>query len=239
MKQNKKLKFFINIVANGVILLVLAVFCGLTLNFDSQNVFLANGNSAIYNGDKNPNKVSLMINVYWGTEYLNDILKVLKNENVSTTFFVGGQWVEKEPEMLKKIYENGHEIGNHGYFHRDHNKLSYEQNKEEISVCQTLVFETIGVNMNLFAPPSGAYNNTTLKVASDLGYKTIMWSKDTIDWRDKDASLVFSRATKNVTGGDLILMHPTAHTLEALPNILHHYKTNGLIATTVSENLKV
>jgi len=65
-----------------------------------------------------------------------------------------------------------------------------------------------------------------------------MWSKDTIDWRDKDANLVFSRATKNIEGGDLILMHPTEHTLKALPLILEYYSINGYTATTVSECLK-
>ena len=91
--------------------------------------------------------------------------------------------------------------------------------------------------MNLFAPPSGAFNKTTLQVANDLGYKTIMWSKDTIDWRDKDADLVYTRATKNVVGGDLILMHPTEHTAKALPNILEYYKNNNLVATTVSNTI--
>ena len=64
-----------------------------------------------------------------------------------------------------------------------------------------------------------------------------MWSKDTIDWRDKDESLVFSRATKNLKGGDLILMHPTEHTKNALKKILDYYKENGFSAVTVSEHI--
>ena len=239
MRLTKKHKLFVHVFSNLIILLMLVTICGLTLNFNSQKVFGNVNNEAIYNGNKNSNKVSLMINVYWGSEYIPDILKVLKNSNVKTTFFVGGQWVEKEPELLAQIFNDGHEIGNHGYFHRDHDKLSYDQNKEEIKVCETLVFKNIGVKMNLFAPPSGAFNKTTLQVASELGYKTIMWSKDTIDWRDKDENTVFLRATKNVKGGDLILMHPTNHTLKALPKILDYYKNNNLIATTVTDNLNV
>ena len=64
-----------------------------------------------------------------------------------------------------------------------------------------------------------------------------MWSKDTIDWRDKDADLVFKRATKDIKGGDFILMHPTAHTLEALPRILDYYKELGIKSVTVTENI--
>ena len=93
--------------------------------------------------------------------------------------------------------------------------------------------------MNLFAPPSGAYNSTTIDVADELGYKTIMWSKDTIDWRDKDTDIIFQRATNNVTGGDLILMHPTEATLEALPKILDYYRSNNLTVCTVSQNIGI
>lgn len=242
MKKNnslKKEKFFIHGIANFIIFSILMFFITLTLSNNSQSVFGSNSSNPIYNGNINSNKVSLMINVYWGTEYLDDMLDVLKKYNVKTTFFVGGQWVEKEQEMLIKIKDYGHEIGNHGYFHSDHDKLSYQQNYEEIKTCHTLVEKLTNVSMNLFAPPSGSFSKTTLNVANDLGYKTIMWSKDTIDWRDKDENLVYNRATKNVKGGDLILMHPTEHTLKALPKILDYYKSNNIVATTVSETLKL
>ncbi len=237
IKKSFKEKFFIHGIANFIIFSVLIVFVCLTLSQSAKSVFGTNSTDPIYNGNKNSNKVSLMFNVYWGTEYLDSMLETLKNYDVKTTFFVGGQWVEKEPEYLTKIFNAGHEIGNHGFFHRDHDKLSYEQNKEEISTCHTMVKNNIALDMNLFAPPSGAFNKTTLQVANDLGYKTIMWSKDTIDWRDKDADLVYTRATKNVVGGDLILMHPTEHTAKALPNILEYYKNNNLVATTVSNTI--
>ena len=107
MKQ-KKHKLFVNVISNFVIMLILAIFCGLTLNFNSQQVFSFNKSEAIYNGNRNSNFVSLMINVYWGSEFIPDILNVLKQYDVTTTFFVGGQWVEKEPELLKQIYDSGH-----------------------------------------------------------------------------------------------------------------------------------
>ena len=91
--------------------------------------------------------------------------------------------------------------------------------------------------MNLFAPPSGAYSKTTVEVASNLGYQTIMWTRDTIDWRDKDADLIYSRAVKDAKGGDLVLMHPTEKTLEALENIIITLQEKGLKVTTVSDTL--
>lgn len=192
----------------------------------------------IYHGNQDSNKVSLMINVYWGTEYLEGILDTLDRYDAKCTFFVGGQWVEKEPEMLKEICSRGHEIANHGYFHRDQEYLDYSQNLEEIKVNHELVKTLLGIEMSLFAPPSGSFNKSTLEASKNLGYSTIMWTKDTIDWRDKDANLIYSRATNNIKGGDLILAHPTEKTLQALPLILEYYKLNNFVATTVTECLK-
>lgn len=194
--------------------------------------------SAIYQGNTDSNEVCFMINVYWGTEFLDEMLNTLDDYNVKTTFFVGGMWAEKEPDMLQKMYEKGHEIANHGYYHKDHDKLSAQQNIDEISNCHKIVKDILNIDMTLFAPPSGAYNNTTLVSAQNLNYKTIMWTRDTIDWRDHDTQLIYNRAIKNIKGGDLILMHPTQNTMEALPDILEYCKNNNIIATTVSNVLE-
>lgn len=237
-KQSKKAKVFINVVSNFAIAIML-LFVGLvTLDFNSINVFSKNEFEAIYYGNKDSSYVSLMINVYWGTEYLDDMLNTLNSHNVKCTFFVGGTWAEKETEILEKIYDNGHEISSHGYFHKDQKYLNYDQNYTEIYSTHQLIKTLLNIDMNLFAPPSGSFNNATLQAANELGYKTIMWTKDTIDWRDKDTDLITKRATVNVQGGDFILMHPTYNTSLALEQILDYYENNNLIATTVTKNLK-
>ncbi len=223
--------------ATFIIACMLSIILIYTNVANAEYAFMHLNDNVIYNGNKSSNKVCLMINVYWGTEYIESILEVLAEYGVKTTFFVGGMWVEKEPEMFKKIYESGHEIGNHGYFHLSHDKMSYEQNLEEISATHAIVKTKIDYDMKLFAPPSGAFNKATIESASELGYLTIMWTRDTIDWRDKNSNLVFKRSTEKTKGGDFILMHPTNHTLKALPLILEYYKLNNLIATTVSECL--
>lgn len=194
-------------------------------------------NGVYYSGNEESNKISLMINVYWGTEYLDGMLQILDKYDVKTTFFVGGTWAVKESDMLEKIYEKGHEIGNHGYTHKDQDKLNREQNQKEILTTHNIVKDLLNIDMNLFAPPSGAYSKTTVEVASSLGYQTIMWTRDTIDWRDKDADLIYSRAVKDAKGGDLVLMHPTEKTLEALENIIITLQEKGLKVTTVSDTL--
>jgi len=224
--------------SNFIIVIMLVCLVGYVSASSYEYAFSYQNEDVIYNGNRDSNKVSFMINVYWGTEYLTDMLDILDKYNVKCTFFVGGQWVEKEPEMLKKIYDKGHEIGNHGYFHKDQEYLDYSQNYDEIKVNHELVKTTLGIDMELFAPPSGSFNKATIQASKELGYSVIMWSKDTIDWRDKDANLIYSRATNNVKGGELILAHPTEQTLKALPLILEYYKLNNLVPTTVSECLK-
>ena len=224
---------FVNVVIILMLFLVAScAFLGVNI-VTTSNVI----NGVYYSGNEESNKISLMINVYWGTEYLDGMLKILDKYDVKTTFFVGGTWAVNESDMLEKIYEKGHEIGNHGYTHKDQDKLNREQNQKEILTTHNIVKDLLNIDMNLFAPPSGAYSKTTVEVASSLGYQTIMWTRDTIDWRDKDADLIYSRAVKDAKGGDLVLMHPTEKTLEALENIIITLQEKGLKVTTVSDTL--
>lgn len=223
-----------NIIIFGMLFIVFAfTYAGGTLQTFNNKTNI----EAIYHGNQNSSNISLMINIYWGDDFIQPMLNVLKNNNVKTTFFIGGVWASKNEDMLKNILNDGHELANHGYYHKDQDKISAQSNFDEISQTHDLVKNLTDYEMNLFAPPSGAYNSTTVNIANSLGYRTIMWTRDTIDWRDQDKNLIYSRAIKNAKGGDLILMHPTAKTLEALPDIIHHLKNLGFNLTTVSNTL--
>ena len=209
-------------------------FCG--INLHTASVFVDN---LYYSGNQKSNKITLMVNVYWGTEYIDGFLDIFEKYNIKTTFFVGGMWAEDNPDVLKKIFSCGHEIANHGFSHKDHDKLSYQKNCDEILACHNVVKNILGIDMNLFAPPSGAYNKTTVEIAKQLGYKTIMWTegRDTIDWRDKDSEIVFQRAVKNAKGGDFVLMHPSLHTKNALEKIITTLQGQGFEICSVTKNL--
>lgn len=234
----KRLNKRIALITNFI--LVLAFIGVFAVSFFPENIVPIYGGdavNAIYNGNVENKNVSVMINVYENTEVVNKIINVLNDKGVKATFFVGGCWADDNAETLKKIVGSGHELGNHGYFHKDHKKLDYDKNYQEISLTGVVTEALCGVKPTLFAPPSGSFNETTLEAAYDLGYKVIMWSKDTIDWRDKDTDLIYKRATENVSNGDFILMHPKEHTLKVLPKILDYYKSLGYNVVTVSENL--
>jgi probable sporulation protein (polysaccharide deacetylase family) len=227
-----KNKFLSNFIIGVMVSFVLCVSF-----FLPQSVFPVGVTKVpIYKGTSE-SKVSLMVNVYWGTEYVESMLDVFDSYEIKTTFFLGGSWVEKNHDVAREIVARGHEVGNHGYFHKDHKTLNKSANKNEIENCHKIVKAVLGVDMNLFAPPSGSFSANTLDIAEEIGYNTIMWSLDTIDWRDNDVSLIVKRATEKACGGDLILMHTTKETLEALPTIIDKLLLKGLTVAKVSEVL--
>ena len=233
-KKTLQMKIVSNIVLGSLILSVGALcFSPLDERVSAENI----GAEVYRCADKNPVGVSLMFNVYWGTDEVYDILDVLSVYEAKATFFIGGCWADDNVECLRAIYAAGHEIGNHGYFHKAHESLDLVGNQKEIADCNRFIECAIGEMPTLFAPPSGAYNDYTLQASKALNMKTILWSKDTIDWRDKNAALIYTRATKNVKMGDFILMHPMQATVDALSDILKYYQANSLKTVTVSENL--
>lgn len=231
-KLNKKIKLISNLILVTVIVSVAVV------GFAPNRSVTISGISEYqvrYGGDNSSGGVALMINVYENAEVVQDMIELLVKNDAKATFFVGGCWADDNAETLKLIIESGFELGNHGYFHKDHKNLSEKSNYDEIYNCNQIVYKLTGYKMKLFAPPSGSYGKATVKACEELQMETIMWSKDTIDWRDSDEAVILSRATKNLTSGDLILMHPKPHTLGVLQEIINEIKKKGLKLLTVSE----
>ena len=196
------------------------------------------GPSAIYKAETEEKNISLMINIYQGEEYVLKYLELFEQEDITATFFVGGCWAAKNAEVVKKIAEAGQEIGNHGYNHKMHTKLTQEQSRSEILRTNSLIKSITGEETVLFAPPSGDVNAQVVADASSCGCQTIMWTADTIDWRDQDVSKIYARVERNLKPGVFVLMHPTQATLEALPEIILLAKSQGYTFMTVGEQLK-
>lgn len=223
--------------ATNCILAVIVLAVSFVGFFGGKAVAVSNKNSNLYYRAENGSGVSLMFNVYENTQNVEKILDILDEYESKCTFFIGGSWADDNVDCVRAIFRRGHEIASHGYFHKDHSHMTLEKNLEEIRPSVKLLNMICASNVTLFAPPSGAFCEATLNACVSLDLKVIMWSRDTIDWRDKNADIIYSRATKNLEKGEFVLMHPTDCTVEALPQILTYIRDNGLSAVTVSRNL--
>ncbi|MGI6144620.1 MAG: polysaccharide deacetylase family protein [Clostridia bacterium] len=216
-----------------ILLLIMGfVFCSYFVNKTQPTI------NPIFMGDTQEKAVAFMFNVDWGEEILPDLLEVLKEEKVTATFFISGKFAKKFPQLVANIAENGHEIGNHGYSHPHPDKLSVEQNMKEITDTEK-VFQEIKINSaKIFAPPYGEHGQSVLKAADSLGYKTIMWTLDTIDWQDPTPEVILNRILPKVDHGSLILMHPKSCTLQALPGLIKSLRDQDYQFKKVTEIIK-
>lgn len=117
----------------------------------------------------------------WGAEDTDTLLDILKKNDVKATFFLCGYWVDKYPEEVKKIYNDGHDIGNHSNTHPHGSKLSLEENKENIQGCHEKIKNLLGIDANLYRPPFGEYNDTVLDAAKACGYYAIQWDVELLE----------------------------------------------------------
>ena len=188
-------------------------------------------------GPIDSDNISLAINVDWGEEYIPDMLRILAEKNVQATFFLTGRWADNNPDLAADIAAAGHELGNHGYSHTSPNASSVAEITEEIQRTETAIKNATGQTTVLYAPPSGESEDHVLSAASELGYDTILWSVDTIDWQKPTAETIIDRVESKIHGGAIILAHPTAPTVEALPQLIDDLKEKGYNFATVSSNL--
>jgi probable sporulation protein (polysaccharide deacetylase family) len=188
----------------------------------------------IYQGNAKEKIIALTFNVVWGEEYIPQIMESLEENDVQATFFIGGQWAENFPELVREIARAGHGIGNHGYSHPHPDRISLAANINEIKQAENVITGITGTKPVLFAPPYGERGDVVLKAAEETGYKTILWSIDTIDWQRPDPSIILNRVLTNAHNGAIVLMHPTAPTVHALPQIVTELKKQGFELVKVS-----
>lgn len=190
----------------------------------------------IYRVKTENKKVALTINCAWNADDIDKILKCLKEKNVKVTFFMVGDWVEKNPNEVKKIYAEGHEIGSHSDTHPHVNNLSYEKNVQEIENSNDKIEKITAKRTKLYRAPYGEYNQTVIKAATDNGYYTIQWSLDTLDYTGLTGEEMWNRIKDKISAGDIILMHSgTKHTADSLEMIINNIKNKGLDIVKVSD----
>lgn len=144
------------------------------------NVQVQSKKLPIYSVDSQEKVVALSFDAAWGNEDTAEILSILEKNQVKATFFMTGGWVDKFPDDVKAIAAAGHTLGNHSQNHKNMSELSAEKCKEELMSVHNKVKELTGIEMELFRPPYGDYDDLVVDVAYEIGYYPIQWNVDTL-----------------------------------------------------------
>lgn len=193
--------------------------------------------SPIYRGHPEKDMVAFLINVSWGKEHIPDILNILKENNVKATFFLEGQWAQENADLVKMIDEQGHTVGNHAYNHPNMARLSQQENARQISQTNEIIKAITDNAPKWFAPPSGDYTDEVVQAAHDLQMETILWTVDTIDWKNPTVSVMINRVNNKLHPGATILMHPTESVTEGLEPLIKNIKEDGYRIDTLDKLL--
>lgn len=183
-------------------------------------------------------QIALTFDAAWGNEDTADILSILKKHDVNVTFFMTGGWVDSYPEDVKAILAAGHDLGNHSENHKNMSQLSTNEMKTELQLVHEKVKALTGYEMFLFRPPYGDYSNEVVQTATSLGYYSIQWDVDSLDWKDYGVSSIIDTVTnhKHLGNGSIILCHNGAkYTAAALDELITTLKDKGYEFVRVSD----
>ena len=204
---------------------------------------------AYWSGNPNLKKVAVTFDDGPNKKSTPEILDILDRFNVKATFFVLGKYVDKYPDITKRIVENGHVIGNHTYSHPD---LRFKFNSgimEQIKMAEEAIYKATSVQTHLLRPPYGAYNNRIRRIAENMGYFVIEYSLSASDGGRKIASSrIVQNVSEKVRNGSIILLHDgdrfnenadRKNTVLALPVVLENLKDDGYELVTIPELLNL
>lgn len=222
-----------------LILIIFLVFISIGFDKTTQAMGNIHEEEPIYCVDTTEKVVSLTFDINWvEKDNIQVILDVLNKYNVKGTFFMMGGWInysEENVNKLKVIKEGGHEIGNHSYKHPSFTKIGPDKMKEEIEKTNDIIEKYTGERPKLFRFPSGDYNKDAFLKVRNLGYMTIQWDVDSVDWKELSAETEYNRVMKSVKPGSIILFHNAKYTPNNLDRIIKELKDKGYEFKTVGE----
>lgn len=199
------------------------------------NITIPDNATAIYKGNLK-NMIALTFDATYGDNQTYKLLQILKDYNIKATFFLSGIWLLNYPQLVRAIASEGHEIGNHSYTHPHMTQMSLAEVNNQIMRTDALIRNITGLSPYLFRPPYGEYNQAILNNLSSLGYITILWTIDSLDWKAPGTDQIISRVANNIEPGAIVLLHQSAaQTAEALPEIISRLKDMGYDFGTVTQ----
>lgn len=179
--------------------------------------------------------------------FSNDVLDVLKQYNVPATFFVLGSKAVANPEIVKRMQNEGHVIGNHTYAHPNLvEEADLETLEREVTRTEDALNEIIGYRTKLFRPPFGFLYNELVEKLGNMNYYVIAWSVDSLDWQEDPPEVIASKVVDNIHPGAIILMHDGAessgdrtNTILSLQQIIPILQDQGYEFVTVPDLLNI
>ena len=174
------------------------------------------------------------------------LLEVLERHEVRATFFMIGQFVRQRPEIARAVAQAGHVIGNHTADHPNLIFASARQTRAQLEECERILSDVVGEHSRLFRPPFGGRRPATLRIARSIELEPVMWNVTCYDWKTTSPDYVESKASRQIRGGDVILLHDgghrgigadRAHTVAATNRLITRYKALGCEFVTVPEML--
>ena len=179
--------------------------------------------------------------------FSNDVLDVLKQYNVPATFFVLGSKAVANPEIVKRMQNEGHVIGNHTYAHPNLvEEADLETLEREVTRTEDALNEIIGYRTKLFRPPFGFLYNELVEKLGNMNYYVIAWSVDSLDWQEDPPEVITSKVVDNIHPGAIILMHDGAessgdrtNTILSLQQIIPILQEQGYEFVTVPDLLNI
>ncbi|MCL1904276.1 MAG: polysaccharide deacetylase family protein [Oscillospiraceae bacterium] len=223
-----------------MLLLVLALIAGIIIGVAA--ILTAISSSAderklpIYHVDREDNKVSLTFNCAWGNSNTDELLTILDKENIKASFFVTGEFCDKYPEDVLKMFKSGHEIQSHSNNHPHVEGANINDFIADTREAENKITKITGVTPTLYRAPYGEYDNNSIFTINGMGYKYIQWSVDSVDWQEHDANTIVKRVLSGTKSGSIILFHNDLdNTTEALPTVITRLKEKGFDFLPVSE----
>ncbi|MFP7299698.1 polysaccharide deacetylase family protein [Neobacillus niacini] len=201
------------------------------LKWREQIVHFSKGHDNVFVNGPNKKMVALTFDDGPDSEVTSAVIDILEEYDVIGNFFFVGNNVKKYPEVVKKAFENGHLVLNHTYNHIDLTQIGNGELRAEIEKTEAAIELIIGKKPAMIRPPFGETDDQVVSISKEAGYSIVLWSIDTLDWSQKEASNIVKNVVENVRNGDIILMHTTleqSETLKALPMMIEELQKRNI-----------
>lgn len=208
---------------------------------DPQGCALLRQYGGLYLGDTEKKTIYLTFDEGYENGYTGKILDVLRENNVRAIFFITGDYLKREPELVRRMIEEGHEVGNHTVSHPSLPTLSTDAIEKEILMLSGELYGKFGVTTRMLRPPKGEYSEKVLKTASNLSHTCVLWSFAYQDWlvdEQKGAEYAYQSVMPYLHNGAVLLLHAvSADNAAALDRIIKDAVAMGYRFGTAEELL--